>query len=189
MGIPIPDFPDYLIETDGRIFSKKRNRWLKYQISPKGYCYLELSNSKGRKRMSVHRLVATAYIPNPDNFPQVNHKDENKQNNNVSNLEWCTAKYNMNYGTVQERIRKNTDFTKPIYKINAIKNGKRVSKSILMLDKKGNCINRFVSAKEASRRTNTHYANIIACCKFKRQSAGGYIWKYEGSEDLSVYQL
>lgn len=68
-----------------------------------GYLQVGLHCNGKQKIIKVHRLVAQAFIPNPDNFPQINHKDEDKTNNNVDNLEWCTAKYNINYGTRQER--------------------------------------------------------------------------------------
>jgi len=61
---------------------------------------IELTDRDGdRKKFPVHRLVASTFIPNPNNYPQINHKDEDKTNNSISNLEWCTAKYNINYGT------------------------------------------------------------------------------------------
>lgn len=189
MGIPIPGYSDYLIETDGRIFSKKTKKWMKAQIGANGYYGLELANEKGRKRLNVHRLVALTYIPNPLNLLYVNHKDENKLNNNVSNLEWCTAKYNMNYGTLQARRIANTDYTKEIYKIVAVENGKKVSIPVLMYNKAGDFIGSFESAKEAGRVTSINAGHISECCKKKRKSAGGYVWTYERGNDLSAYQL
>ena len=67
------------------------------------YPTVHLSINGKRKRVTIHRLVALAFIPNPDNLPQVNHKDENPRNNRADNLEWCTEKYNHNYGTYRER--------------------------------------------------------------------------------------
>lgn len=71
------------------------------------YKYVTLWDRNGKfLKTSIHRLVAQAFIPNPDNLPEVNHKDENKANNKVDNLEWCTHKYNINYGTCKQRISK-----------------------------------------------------------------------------------
>ena len=71
----------------------------------RGYLFVHLTNGKGKlKNEKIHRLVAKAFIPNPDNLPEVNHIDENKYNNCVDNLEWCSVKYNRNYGTRYQRI-------------------------------------------------------------------------------------
>ena len=70
----------------------------------RGYLFVPLSKDGHVKNFLVHRLVAQAFIPNPQCLPQVNHKDEDKENNSVSNLEWCTARYNINYGTCQQRM-------------------------------------------------------------------------------------
>lgn len=69
-----------------------------------GYLRVNLCNDDGRKAKFVHRLVCTAFLPNPDNLPQINHKDENPLNNNVENLEWCTGKYNCNYGNHRKNV-------------------------------------------------------------------------------------
>lgn len=76
---------------------------LKQQKDRDGYLYVYLHGDKTSKFMKVHRLVAMAFLPNPDNLPEVNHKDENKQNNCVDNLEWCKHYYNMMYGTCRKR--------------------------------------------------------------------------------------
>lgn len=81
---------------DGR--NKITGKILSVNYEKNGYCSVALSKYGNMKRHKIHRLVAQAFIPNPDNLPQVNHKDENKENNRVENLEWCTAKYNINYG-------------------------------------------------------------------------------------------
>ena len=95
-----------------------------------GYYQLMLYKNKNKKKISVHRLVALAFIPNPNNYPCVNHKDENKHNNNADNLEWCTHKYNNNYGTTQERRINNTNFKERTkntdYSKIAAKNSKKV---------------------------------------------------------------
>ena len=71
-----------------------------------GYLKVSLRNGSGSQNHSVHQLVARAFIGNPNDYDQVNHKDENKENNHVSNLEWCTAAYNNVYGTRIERVKK-----------------------------------------------------------------------------------
>lgn len=105
----IENFENYQVSDTGLIRNKKTNLILKTTIKRKhslyGYEMVYLYNNQGRKCFMVHRLVALAFIPNPNNYPQINHKDENSLNNNVSNLEWCTAKYNANYGTIGERKR------------------------------------------------------------------------------------
>ena len=81
----------------GKVLSLFKDRY--------GYLSVVLSCNGKYKTTTVHRLVAQAFILNPDNLPQVNHRDEDKNNNNVENLEWCTAKYNNTYGTRQDRVR------------------------------------------------------------------------------------
>lgn len=104
----------YEISSYGRVKSLERYRYnngekqlLKERIlkphNTKGYFTVCLYKNKTHKLYLIHRLVAQAFIPNPDNLPQVNHKDEDKTNNRVNNLEWCTAKYNMNYNDVLKR--------------------------------------------------------------------------------------
>lgn len=106
----IKGFENYEVSDDGLVRNKKTKRILKeaikYKRSHFGYAYVFLYSNGKRKMLMVHRIVAIAFIPNPLNLPQINHKDENSLNNNVANLEWCDAKYNMNYGTYKERLRK-----------------------------------------------------------------------------------
>ena len=108
------------------------------------------------KNMFVHRLVATAFIPNSKNLPEVNHKDENKQNNCVENLEWCDRKYNLAYGNKRLKEAKTKGF--PVYCIE--------------LDKT------FWSVKEAARCTGLVASTIHANCKGKLSHAGDYHWRY-----------
>lgn len=130
-----------------------------------GYLFVILCKDSKGKCMTVHRLVASAFIPNPLNLPQVNHIDENKLNNNVTNLEWCTASYNNNYGT---RIRRLAE---------AI--AKALSKPVQQLDKAtGELLATFPSTVEAERITGIARSSICKCCLRKRKSAGGFIWKY-----------
>lgn len=103
----------------GRIFRQKLYKRqeiikLKPAISNVGYEFVMLGDGKKMKVHLVHRLVAEAYIPNPDNLPEVNHIDENKLNNDVSNLEWCTVDYNRKYGDRGAKISKNRLITEDI---------------------------------------------------------------------------
>lgn len=88
----------YLISDDGKIFSVRSNKLLKPQIQKTGYIKIEFNIDGKHKKEYIHRLVAEAFIPNPNNYPIINHKDENPQNNCVDNLEWCTYQYNTSYG-------------------------------------------------------------------------------------------
>lgn len=188
MAIPVEGYEKYTVDKNGRIYSLISNKYLKPNSNKQGYLSVELFNDKGSKRLLIHRLVAKAFIPNPLNLPQINHKDENPKNNSVDNLEWCTAKYNMNYGIGAIKRHKNIDYSKPCFKINAILNGKKVSKPVMQIDKEGNILNTFISAKEASIVTGVDHSHINHCCNNKRKTAGGFVWKFERSEDLSQFQ-
>lgn len=137
--------------------------------------YLLKSNTDSRNRVTtsirfngVHlrkvtaRLVAEAFLPNPYNLPCVNHKDENTLNNHVSNLEWCTHEYNCNYGTRNDRIKKNMPQKKSIYQ--------------LSMD--GEIIREYPSVQEASRKTGICAGHICDVCKGNREYANGYKWRY-----------
>lgn len=101
----IENFPNYSISNTGIVMNTKKNKQMTI-YTRKGYSIVKLSINNKAKEMKVHRLVANAFIPNPNNFPCVNHKDENKSNNNIDNLEWCTYEYNNSYGTRIERQSK-----------------------------------------------------------------------------------
>lgn len=96
----------YAVTSCGRVWSYRRKKFLKPHTYSNGYLYVDLSKNGKHNLRRVHRLVAEAYIPNPDNLPQVNHKDEIKTHNWINNLEWCDAKYNVNYGTGIDRSTK-----------------------------------------------------------------------------------
>ncbi len=95
----------YNISNLGNVFSIKNNRNIKPTKNSKGYLMVGLCKKKKRKSCLVHRLVAKAFIDNPSNLPEINHKDENPSNNAASNLEWCTHKYNMSYNNLGKRVK------------------------------------------------------------------------------------
>lgn len=112
----------YQISNLGRVKSlnynhTKKEKILQYRINERGYKYISLCVNNIRKSFKIHRLVAEAFIPNPHNYPCINHKDEDKTNNCVDNLEWCTYKYNSNYGTAIKRRVANTDYKAIVAKI------------------------------------------------------------------------
>ena len=111
-----------------------------------------LQKDKKKKVYMVHRLVAQTFIPNPNVLPQVNHLDENKQNNNVSNLEWASCKENIRYSQ---------------------------SKKVNQHNKAGQFIKSWACITEAADKLNIQITNISACCKGKIKTAGGYIWEYK----------
>ena len=163
----IKGFDNYLISNYGNVKNKKTNKIFKKTLNHYGYIvYCLRKNSKGYVKKG-HRLVAEAFIPNPDNLPQVNHKDENPTNNYVENLEWCTAKYNCQYGTRGKRISEKLSISlrKPIKQI---ENNKVVKI--------------WNSAKEVEEQLNIDRGNICRCLKGIRKTAGGYRWEYENCD-------
>ena len=130
-----------------------------------GYKRVLLSYYGEHHHCAVHSLVAQAFIPNPNNFPCINHKDETPSNNVVSNLEWCTYKYNSNYGTLPKRISERMAENHP------------TAMKVYQFDMNGNFIRAFKSQREAARSLGIRGENISRNLKGKYKHAGGYIWK------------
>lgn len=110
----IPNYPDYLINEFGYIFSIKSNKWIKTYRRMK-YIRVPLSSKNIPKHFSVHRLVAQCFIPNPENKPFINHIDGNPQNNHVSNLEWCTRSENIRHAFKLGLIKPRKGEDHPMY--------------------------------------------------------------------------
>jgi len=155
----------YQISSDGRVKSmnynhKGRAKILKPTINNTGYKKVNLYNNGKAKIVFVHRLVAEAFIPNPNNMPVVNHKDENKLNNQVDNLEWCTIGYNVTYGTaIDRRIEK-------------------TSKKVAQYNEDGSLVKIWKNTKEVNQWYKTNPTSIAKVCKGEKDSYYGYIWKY-----------
>lgn len=138
---------------------------LKYQkiLTPKkrndGYLNIQLYKNNKRKKFFIHRLVAETFLENPKKYPCVNHIDENKQNNNLINLEFCSIKYNNRYS---------------LYKSN-----KRKRRKINQYDLNGNFIMQWKSIKEINRKLNLSYYGIFNCLSGRQNTSCNYIWKYE----------
>ena len=139
----------YKVSNYGRVKSLKfgKEKILKPRKNTKGYFQVQLWKDGKEKNYFVHRLVAITFIPNTENKPEVNHKDENKENNCVWNLEWCDRQYNIEYSFGKKILCVETNTVYP-------------------------------SAMEAQRQTGIYNSNIIACCKGRYKTTGGYKWKY-----------
>lgn len=148
------------VSRDGEVYvpkSGRNNEHYTYgSTMNNGYLYVKIN----RKQYLVHRLVAECFIPNTNNYPQINHKDENKANNCVENLEWCTCKYNNNYGKHNERM------------------AKALSKTVNQYTLDGKLVKTWASTMDIQRSLGFSTGNIISCCKGRLKTSYKYIWKY-----------
>lgn len=158
----------YKVSNLGNVYSNYTHRNLCCGKTQDGYVYASLTKNKHRNNKFVHRLVAEAFIDNPDNLPVVNHKDENPQNNNVCNLEWCSYKYNATYNNAH------------------IKRGDNMSKPVYAYDKNGTLIKKYKSAREAHRETGFSHGDISQCCNGYRYALNDTVWSYV---ELSVEEV
>lgn len=132
---------------------------------PNGYWAVTFCHKRKYKTAYIHRLMAEVFLPNPNNYPIVNHKDSNPSNNNIENLEWCTQSYNVKYGfTNNGRVQKGGRKTK--FKIN-------------QYDLNMNFIRNWDSVKQICQELFLDQASISKCCNGKLKTVGGFIWKYE----------
>ena len=174
---PIPNYEGYYEVSDsGKVRSVYRyKRVLKPMISTTGYERVDLFKNKHRKQFSVHRLVAMAFIENPDNKPFVNHKDENKCNNVVDNLEWVTHVENCRYGTAIKRRTEHLD-----YAHRRINNSNQIlacSKPIAQYTKDGKFVRNWKSATECHKATGIALSGIRRVVLGERKTAGGYVFR------------
>ena len=178
---PIKGFEGlYEVSTWGNV--RSLDRWVIYKNGSKhfykgkifkpeynidGYLVVTFSKNQKKTKYRVHRLVAEAFIPNPENKPEVNHKDEVKSNNYRTNLEWMTTKENINYGTHTKR------------------SAEKRSKKVYQYDLQGNLVREWSSASEAGR-NGFEQANISKCCLSKGKTHKNFIWSYELIENFYV---
>lgn len=175
-------YENYQVSNLGRIRSLRHNNI--YYMNPmrRGYegqkyeC-VRLSNEDGPKNFAVHRLVASYFVPNPNNYNIINHKDENKLNNKASNLEWCTYSYNRKYNGLSKKVG------------DKLKNRKDLSKPIEMYTLSGELVKIFPSVGEAARFLHKEgsQSTISRCCNGTRKdgsprTAFGYMWRWKQSE-------
>lgn len=175
MWIDIKQNNNYEISNKGNVRNKNTKRILKPAISNKGYYLIALSNKGKSHTYTIHKLVMEHFNRCAFDYEVINHIDCNKLNNNISNLEYVTQKENCIKAwenKLCEKIRE---------KALKLKHPKEIktSKAVVQYDLEGNVINSFISVRDAERRTGIDNSNIIACCKFRKRMAGGYIWKYK----------
>lgn len=151
----------YAVTSCGKVWSHKRKKFLKPSLNGDGYQQVTLCKDGKRKCHGVGRLVALAYIPNPKNKPDVNHKDEVRTHNWVNNLEWMTEKENCNYGSHGKRI--SDARKKAIYCVE--------------LDRV------FPSSKDAAQELGLNAGNLCSCLKGRYKTCGGYHWLYSDCVD------
>lgn len=201
----------YQISNLGRVKSLERIDGNNHPVKEKiikpyktigGYIQICLWKNGKVKHFQIHRLVAQAFIPNPNNLPECNHKDENPLNNCADNIEWCDHKYNINYGTrtekASEKMKGHIVLQETRKKIGEAQKGKKLSeehknilskaltnrsdqsKPVLQIDKNtGQIIMEFPSAREVERQFGYSYGNISQCCNGKRKQAYGYKWQFK----------
>ena len=132
-----------------------------------GRLWVELAIDGERKPWLIHRLVGLAFLPNPNGYPQINHKDENPKNNKVENLEWCTQEYNIRYSVE----RKTPEDVRS-------RNGKRMCLQIEQLTLCGEVVRCWDNSRQIAIETGWNDWSISECCRGNRKTAYGYIWRY-----------
>lgn len=160
----------YQISTLGNVKTLARQKVKEHILSPennKGYLRVSLSKNNKKKHYFIHKLVAEHFIPNDKNLPEVNHKDENPLNNSVDNLEWCTHRYNLLYGSRRKKVIE------------------KERKPVNQYTSDGYFIKTHYSMQSAGRFINKNTSAICMCCKGKQKYAYGYKWSYanEGGDE------
>lgn len=171
--VPVKGYEEhYMVSNKGRVFSDVKGHGfveIKGWKDRRGYQRIQLID---KKTYMIHRLVAQAFIPNPENKEQVNHKDENKQNNCVENLEWMTNEENHNYGTRNQRV------------------GKALQKPILRIDRKtGQVLQRYACLKDAVKDGYSHAGISLTANHKSCHHSGGYRWEWETNYEKSIKSI
>lgn len=172
--IPIQEFNFYEVSSSGRV--RNGERLLKTNLS-NGYPAVTLCNNGYRKTIRCYKLVALAFIENPDNLPCVNHKDGNKENTCVENLEWCTYGQNQKHAWNNGLIVFSENMKKAVTKTILAEVEKQKKKVGCFKD--GRLVAVYESACEAARQIKGCQPHISDCCNGKRSTHKGYVWKWE----------
>ena len=185
---------DYIVREDGKIFSThnrgraKYHQEIKQRMNSDGYMCITVGKTGNRTVASVHRLVAKAFIPNPRNLPEVNHKDGHRKDFNFAgtkennyedgNLEWVDRKENMLHASRTGLINKDSKKRKISTALNQKKSVEKALRPVALLDDENNILSIFRSIKIAGEITNIPQQNIGEVCRGNRDSAGGFKWEY-----------
>lgn len=172
--IPISEYSFYEISNFGNV--RNGHKPLKAWLS-KGYPSVILCNNNSRKYFRIHRLVALAFVKNPNKYPQINHKDGNKQNNYFENLEWCTQGHNTKHAW-EHKLFKFTEKMKVAVTKTILKEVEKQKRSVKCF-KDDKLVAVYESACEAARQIHGSQPHISDCCNGKRSTHKGYVWKWE----------
>lgn len=180
----------YMVSSYGRIYSVPRRHTnggiIKPSYSGSGYLQTHLCKNGVTKTFQVHRIVAEHFLDNQLQLPEVNHKDENKSNNCVWNLEFCTRDYNQNYGTAIQRAALSHDYSKSSIKSAMHRDYKEVARkqarALIQYSEDGTIVKRWDSLREAARELGYSCGWLSSACNGVSKKAYGYFWKFE--EDL-----
>ena len=174
----------YLISDSGDVMSlnyrgTKLAKLLTWKMNNKGYAWVELRKNGIKDQRLIHRLVAETFIENPNGFKLINHKDENRLNNDVSNLEWCDHSYNVRYSLERHPERR-------VYhghgKYDGIRKGKHTSLAVIQLDKDGSVVQEWENARTVFIETGMSDWSIAEVCRGNRHTAYGYLWRYANQD-------
>ena len=191
-------FKGYSVSEEGKVFShfKRHDKeWviteepykeLRQAVNRKGYHEVRLSCGEEKKSARIHRLVALAFIPNPNNYPQVDHLDGDKKNNHVSNLEWVTGTENHRRKCAAGlNIVKRGD--EHYARTRGYKEGEHhTCRPVVQISKNGDVIAEYKSLRTAERETGIHYTSISKAAHGHLGLAGGYKWKFKGEGSTTI---
>lgn len=183
----INEFENYEISNTGLI---RKEGVLLSPFDNGGYERIQLINGDKKQKFLIHRLVATHFIPNPENKPQVNHINLKKKDNVYTNLEWVTNQENVNHAieNIPERKEQLVDAMSIIGKKYGKQNGINSSKPVSQYTKCGELIKSYPSAREASRELGISYKVISKCCNGNSKTYRGFIWKFANEEGVSTIE-
>lgn len=163
----------------GNVKSIRRNKILKPAIVYNGYERVCLTKNKKAKCFRVNRLVAETFIPNPNNYPQVNHKNEIKTDNRADNLEWCSSSYNINYGDRNNKAGKKISIKISMWrKEKGSDYSPRERRRVAQYTLDNKFVREFRSINEAGRETNSSIGTIHKCCVGTSHTCNGYKWRF-----------